>query len=180
MEADKRPNAGQALRRQAEALVQQIENIEALSADDPRRMLHELQVHQVELEMQNEDLRRIALSDITERRQNEEALHESLARFRNLLQDVETGLPVPASEASLMRKDGSRVTVLTCHAIVQVPGQPQELFCMEALLENTERAMRKVSPHNPLYDDLKEIRQAAEQAAALTCQLLAFASQEPK
>jgi PAS domain S-box-containing protein len=63
---------------------------------------------------------------------------------------AETGQPIPASELSLMRKDGSRVPVFSSHTIVQIPGQDQELFCLdidlteirlaeEALKESEER-----------------------------------------
>jgi PAS domain S-box-containing protein len=133
--------------------------------------------------------------DIRERKRAEEVLRQSEARFKNLLQDVqsvavqgyamdgttqywnqaseqlygysaqeaigrnlldlivppemrvdvaqamqqmaETGQPIPAAELSLMRKDGSRVSVFSNHAIVQVPGRMQELFCID--IDITER-----------------------------------------
>jgi len=56
-------DSGQALRQQAEAIArnkaaQVPENLNPLSPGEARRVLHELQVHQIELEMQNEELRR--------------------------------------------------------------------------------------------------------------------------
>ncbi|MEI8188248.1 MAG: GAF domain-containing protein, partial [candidate division NC10 bacterium] len=60
--ADPMTGSGQALRRQAEKkaraqAAQRPEPLEALSPEDVRQALHELRVHQIELEMQNEQLR---------------------------------------------------------------------------------------------------------------------------
>jgi len=60
------------LRRQAEeTLLEKIalapENLDALSPLETLAMLHELRVHQIELEMQNEELRRAQLQLDTER-----------------------------------------------------------------------------------------------------------------
>ncbi|MDO9109300.1 MAG: PAS domain S-box protein, partial [Desulfatirhabdiaceae bacterium] len=54
---------GQALRRQAEEMAHKKgalppEHPEAISPEETRRMLHELRVHQLELEMQNDELKR--------------------------------------------------------------------------------------------------------------------------
>ena len=60
------PSTGseQTLRQRAELVFSEnaagrVENLEALSPDEVRRMLHELQIHQIELEMQNEELRKV-------------------------------------------------------------------------------------------------------------------------
>ena len=67
---------------------------------------------------------------------------------------AKTGQGIPSAELSLMRKDGSRVTVFSSHTMVQRPGQPAELFCididlterkqMEAALRRSEEQYRAV------------------------------------
>ena len=58
-------------------------------------------------------------------------------------QMAETGQAIPAAEMSLMRKDGSRVAVFSSHTIVQVPGRPQELFCVD--IDLTERKLAEAA-----------------------------------
>ena len=51
-----------------------------------------------------------------------------------------TGQPIPAGEITLRRKDGSRVTVFSSHTIIQIAGQPQELFCLDVDLTARQQA----------------------------------------
>jgi PAS domain S-box-containing protein len=53
---------------------------------------------------------------------------------------AETGLPIPASELSLMRKDGSRVALYSSHAIVRRSSGALELFCIDIDLSDRKRA----------------------------------------
>ena len=53
---------------------------------------------------------------------------------------AETGQPIPASELSLMRKDGSRVLVFSSHAIVKRSQGEMELFCIDIDLTARKRA----------------------------------------
>lgn len=52
---------------------------------------------------------------------------------------ADTGISIPASELSLMRKDGSRVTVFSSHAIVKVQGRDPELFCIDIDLSQSKQ-----------------------------------------
>ena len=61
---DERGNAGRILRQRAEAIAQARdpwpkEQLQSLSLEETQKILHELMVHHIELEMQNEELRRV-------------------------------------------------------------------------------------------------------------------------
>ena len=53
---------------------------------------------------------------------------------------IDSGQPIPPAELSLMHKDGSRVAVYSSHAIVRLPGQPPELFCIDIDLSKPKLA----------------------------------------
>lgn len=50
-----------------------------------------------------------------------------------------TGVDHPPGEISLLRKDGSRVTVYSNHVALRLPGQPPEFFCMDMDLTELHR-----------------------------------------
>ncbi|MBI5848099.1 MAG: DUF3365 domain-containing protein [Nitrospirae bacterium] len=59
-------------------------------------------------------------------------------------QMAESGQPIASSELSLLRKDGSRVTVYSSHAIVQRHGRDSELFCLDVDLTKVKVAEEKI------------------------------------
>ena len=63
-------------------------------------------------------------------------------------QMVETGQPVPPAEFALMRKDQTRVEVLSSHAVVRLPGRAAELFCIDVDLSDRKRAEAELARLN--------------------------------
>ena len=53
---------------------------------------------------------------------------------------AKTGQPIPASELSLMRKDGSRVAVFSSHVIIKRSQGEMELYCLDMDLTERKRA----------------------------------------
>jgi len=51
-----------------------------------------------------------------------------------------TGQAIPSSELSLIKKDGSRVSVFSNHALVKVAGSELELFCLDIDLTELKKA----------------------------------------
>ena len=61
---------------------------------------------------------------------------------------AETGQPIPASELLLMRKDGSRVTVFSSHAIINRGTGGLELFCIDVDLSERQHVEESLHEAN--------------------------------
>jgi len=67
---------------------------------------------------------------------------------QTIRQMVESGHPLPMAELSLMRKDGSRVSVYSSHVIVPVAGHTPELFCLDVDLTQRKQAEKALETAN--------------------------------
>ena len=97
-------SAGQALRRQAEMLVLEkvpLENTDNMSRVEVKQTLHELRVHQVELEMQNEELCRA-----------QEALDVSHVRYLDLYDFAPVGYITLSEQGLFLEANLTAATLL--------------------------------------------------------------------
>src|SRR5262249_29845583 len=90
-----------ALRRRAEARLRAGERAKPLSVADARRMAHELEVHQIELEMQNEELRAARAE-----------LEAGLARYRELFDFAPIGYVSLAADGTVREANHAAALVL--------------------------------------------------------------------
>jgi PAS domain S-box-containing protein len=107
----------QALRQRAEALADERagempENLEVLSPEVARRALHELRVHQIELEMQNEELRRM-----------QEELEGSRARYFDLYDLAPVGYFTLSEQGLILEANltGAKLLGVARGALVKQP-----------------------------------------------------------
>jgi two-component system sensor histidine kinase/response regulator len=64
------------------------------------------------------------------------------------------------AELSLQRKDGSRVAVFSSHVLVQIPGRPSEIFCIDVDLTERNRAADELAQHRDHLEELVQSRTA--------------------
>lgn len=96
-------DSGQALCKQAEERAGAIEtpNLETLSLEEARHLVHELRVHRIELEMQNEELRRA-----------QEALEASRARYSDLYDLAPVGYVTLSEQGLILEANLTAATLL--------------------------------------------------------------------
>ncbi len=101
--------------------------------------------------------------------------------WQAIQQMAKTGQPIPAAELSLMRKDGSLVTVYSSHAVVSIPGLPTELFCLDVDLTERKRtaslmnARVRISEYADTHTLDELLQKALDEAEALTDSRIGFA-----
>jgi PAS domain S-box-containing protein len=81
---------------------------------------------------------------------------------------VEDGVPIPSGELELMRKDGSRVPVFSCHVMQTRTDSKSELYCLDVDLSELQAAKA----------ELTRARDAAEAANKAKSEFLANMSHE--
>lgn len=123
--ADRTVSNGDDLRRRAERIADeerglQPKALEPLSIEAARGMIHELRVHQIELEMQNQELRR-----------TQEELEASRARYFELYDLAPVGY-LTVSEAGLIRGANLRASEMLGTPRVDLVGMPFSRFILPA------------------------------------------------
>jgi PAS domain S-box-containing protein len=100
------------LRKRAEALIDDIPNADKLKVEDLHQLVHELQVHQIELELQNEELR-----------QTQAKLEENRTRYMKLYHNAPVGYVV-LNKSGIIRESNATFARMTGVESPQIDGRP--------------------------------------------------------
>ena len=73
-------------------------------------------------------------------------------------QMVASGVHIPTQELSLQRKDGTRVDVISSHAIVQTSGKSTELFCVDIDISQRKQIELELENYRSHLEDLVHSR----------------------
>jgi len=112
------------LRQKAEELLKKksLKTDSQLSETDILRLNHELQLHQIELEMQNEELK-LANAQAIEHNQAEEALKESEERFRTLFENSTIGIYRTTPDGQILLANPTLIKLLGYSSFEELAGR---------------------------------------------------------
>jgi PAS domain S-box-containing protein len=122
------------LRRKAEQKTARAKENLPEGADELRRLLYELQVHQVELEMQNQELM-----------ETQQRLHESTRRYYDLFELAPVGYLTLDLHGRILSLNQAAVEMLKVGSAVKVPRTPLFLFIEPGSREIYNSHIRRVS-----------------------------------
>jgi PAS domain S-box-containing protein len=121
------------LRKEAERIIQTLQNTDQNQRPDPDKTLHELRVYQIELELQNDELRR-----------SSEELVKSHKRFTDLFELAPVGyfllgedfniINVNLSASLMLNQDKSRISGLSFPRFILPEFQDQFYFFMQRVV----------------------------------------------
>jgi PAS domain S-box-containing protein len=126
------------LRQKAEELLKKksLKTDSQLSETNILRLNHELQVHQIELEMQNEELK-LAYEQVVERNQAEEVLKESEERFRTLFENSTIGIYRTTPDGQILLANPTLIKLLGYSSFKELAGRNLEKDGFEPSYERT-------------------------------------------
>jgi len=173
------PDIAAKLRRQAEEKLRQEDSLVpesflGLSPEEISQKLHDLRVHQIELEMQNEELRR-----------TQEELGDSRARYFDLYDLAPVGY-LTISETGLILETNLTAATLLCKARNELAKQPVSNFILKEdqdiyyrhrkqLFETGEPQtceLRMVRPEEPPFWARLDATAAQDKDGSLTCRVV--------
>ncbi|MDZ7831489.1 MAG: ATP-binding protein [Desulfobacterales bacterium] len=146
------PDTNAELRREAEKRAREkaphsSDELMDLSAEESRQMLHELRIHQIELEMQNEELRR-----------TQAALHDSQARYFDLYDLAPVGYCTISEKGFILEANLTAATLLNV-ARGALTGHPISRYILKQDQDTYYLNRKKlIETGEPLFCELRMVR----------------------